>query len=143
MKFIEEKFSVKLIKNDCSVFFQAITHRSIFGDDYEEGNSEVPKALERLEFLGDSLLKLITSVHVFCHNPKANPGILTDLRRPLISNVSFAELCHLLKLDQFLVIFGTPNPDSKIWSDLFEAFVAALYFHSGLQVMDSNGHCSC
>jgi len=45
--------------------------------------------MERLEFIGDSVLKLFCSSHVYFHFPYANEGQMTSLRNQLVSNAHF------------------------------------------------------
>ena len=60
--------------------------------------------LERLEMLGDSFLKLATSVYLYCH-PKmitASEGSLSDFRRRMISNATLYKCCRLRGLAPYI-----------------------------------------
>ena len=46
---------------------------------------------QRLEFLGDSVLDLLITRHLYASHNDVDPGELTDLRSALVSNESFAQ----------------------------------------------------
>ena len=64
---------------------------------------------ERQEFIGDSLLKLIISLHLFTHTDLRNEGDLSDLRTKYISNETLHKLAlkkgivHLMRVNSFLL----------------------------------------
>jgi dsRNA-specific ribonuclease len=57
---------------------------------------------ERLELLGDSLLKLVTSIEVFRRFPTKHEGFLTVQRMKTISNLFLMESCYRLGMHRFL-----------------------------------------
>eukprot|EP01038_Epipyxis_sp_PR26KG_P010334 gene10334-13884_t len=57
---------------------------------------------ERLELLGDSLLKLVTSVEVFRLYPDKHEGFLTSSRAKWVSNFHLTEMAKSLGLDRYL-----------------------------------------
>lgn len=64
---------------------------------------------ERQEFIGDSLLKLIISLHLFTHTNLRSEGDLSDLRTKYVSNETLYKLAvmkgivHLMRVDSFLL----------------------------------------
>uniref|UniRef100_A0A0E0M8Z7 Uncharacterized protein n=1 Tax=Oryza punctata TaxID=4537 RepID=A0A0E0M8Z7_ORYPU len=77
------------------LLLEAITHPSLqeLGVDY---------CYQRLEFLGDSVLDLLITHHLYATHTDVDPGELTDLRSALVSNENFAQAvvrnnihCHL------------------------------------------------
>lgn len=46
---------------------------------------------QRLEFLGDSVLDLLITQHLYVKHTNVDPGELTDLRSALVSNENFAQ----------------------------------------------------
>eukprot|EP01034_Spumella_vulgaris_P022615 gene22615-28752_t len=60
---------------------------------------------ERLELLGDSLLKLVTSVEIFRIYPSKHEGFLTSQRSKVISNLHLTDMSQKLGLDRYLRAF--------------------------------------
>ncbi|RLN16547.1 hypothetical protein C2845_PM02G11130 [Panicum miliaceum] len=75
---LKYNFSVK------SLLLEAITHPSLqeLGVDY---------CYQRLEFLGDSVLDLLITRHLYASHTDVDPGEITDLRSALVSNENFAQ----------------------------------------------------
>lgn len=61
---------------------------------------------ERLELLGDSLLKLVSSVEVFRHFPTKHEGFLTSQRAKTINNLFLMETCYRLGIHKYLRAFS-------------------------------------
>ncbi|KAI4354367.1 hypothetical protein L6164_003236 [Bauhinia variegata] len=85
-----------------SLLQEAVTHAS-------QQELGVGYCYQRLEFLGDSVLGLILSLHLYKSYPDIGPGKLTDLRSSAVSNENFAVACvrrnlhpHLLHCSGFL-----------------------------------------
>ena len=94
---------------------------------------------ERLEFLGDSVLQLVSADHLF-HAYKDRPeGDLTRTRASLVSEdalFQFAQEIHLgehLRLGRGEERCGGRSRPSVV-SDAFEALIAALYLDGGMEV---------
>jgi len=107
---------------------QALTHRSY--EDAAENN-------ERLEFLGDAVLELIVSEHVYHAHPDFTEGELTKARVMGVSEPSLAEAARKAGLGPLILMSrgeemsgGRDRP--SILSDAFEAVVAAIYLDLGL-----------
>lgn len=119
--------------NQSDLFTQALTHRSALN---EKTHSRV--SYERLEFLGDAVLELLTTEFLFAHYPQHNEGILTAYRSALVRTEMLAKVSISLGLDQ-LVIMGKGEQLAKgtsnthILADVFEAFLGALYIDQGLE----------
>lgn len=93
---------------------------------------------ERLEFLGDSVLSTVVSHMLYIRYPAVNEGALTKMRARLVNRQSLASLALKLRLDSHLLLGkgekrtgGDANP--TILAGVFEAFLAAVYFHHGFQ----------
>ena len=74
---------------------QALTHASYVKNDVTDN-------YQRLEFLGDALIDLLITRHIFEEYPDLDPGSLTDLRSALVNNVLFASLAVKLGLNKSL-----------------------------------------
>jgi len=94
------------------------------------------KCNERLEFLGDAVLELISSEFLFFGNLKTLEGELTRMRASMVCEPSLAFCARELGLGEFLLLgrgeenTGGRNRDS-ITSDALEALIGAIYLDGG------------
>lgn len=91
----------------------------------------------RLEFLGDSVLRLILSDELFHTLPSADPGTLTQQRIDCENNVHLAEVARTLGIDQCMLLGRGARRDGGGHSNsslagAMEALVAAVYLDSSL-----------
>ena len=106
----------------------AITHRSVSG---KQNN-------ERLEFLGDSIVNMVTAQFLFEKFPGAKEGQLSRLRSTLVSGAHLAKVAQSLEIGQFLHL-GAGELKSggfrreSILADAIEAIVGAMYLDGGMQ----------
>ncbi|KAJ6125987.1 ATP-dependent helicase dcl2 [Penicillium samsonianum] len=110
----------------------------IFGDVPEIGLSSLAEAItspssqwpvnyQRLEFLGDSLIKFLVSTHVFYTYPRWHEGYLSKMKDLLVSNERLTQAAN--KGDA--ADKGIPR---KVYADVVEALVAAAYEHGGISL---------
>ncbi len=110
---------------------QALTHRS-FAFEHDEPHNE------RLEFLGDSVLNLITAEKVYREYPDLAEGVMTPIKWYAASEKGLADIARQLGLGEFLRLGkgeaqeGGRDKDS-ILSDTVEALIAATYLQHGLE----------
>ena len=110
----------------------ALTHSS-FANEKRQGNLANN---ERLEFLGDAVLELVSSEYLFLHYRKMHEGDLTKLRASLVCEPTLAAVAKEIGLGEYLllgkgeVMTGGRNRDS-ILSDAMEAIIGAIYLDSG------------
>lgn len=103
-----------------------------------EHRCEVPGSNERLEFLGDSVLSLITAEYLFSHYQHLPEGKLTKMRALLVCENSLFGFAQEIGLGEFLLLghgeerAGSRNRPSIV-SDAFEAVLAAVYLDGGLE----------
>lgn len=100
------------------------------------------KDYECLEFLGDSVLDLILSEHLFRSQPDRTEGELSKIRSFLVSSSELAARSSRLGLGRYLKLsYGeekTGGRDKKaILADVFESIVAAIYLDRGLNAARS------
>ncbi len=94
------------------------------------------KCNERLEFLGDAVLELISSEFLFFGNRKTPEGELTRMRASMVCEPSLAFCAREMKLGEYLLlgkgeeVTGGRNRDS-ITSDALEALIGAIYLDGG------------
>ena len=91
---------------------------------------------ERLEFLGDSVLSLITSDYLYRRYPDLPEGDLTRMRASLVREEALASYARKIELGSFLLLgkgernSGGADKDAVI-ADAFEATLAAIYLDAG------------
>ncbi len=113
----------------------ALTHRSYAFE--HPGPDVVPN--ERLEFLGDAVLELISSDLLYRRFPDASEGELTDLRAALVRASTLAAFARALSLGPHLRLGkgeeATGGRDRELLlASAFEAVLGALYLDGGLDV---------
>ena len=113
---------------------------NIFTNDWNitKENYKLIKSNERLEFLGDSVLELLTSEFLFFEYFQQLEGDLSKTRSKLVKKETLIACCQELKLDQYIKINysaknALDNGNLSILSDLLEATIAAIYLDSGLE----------
>ncbi len=82
---------------------------------------------DRLEFLGDSVLRLLASRFLYEHYPKAAVGILSDVRSVLVSDAQLAAWARLYDLGAELEASPYLKHNASALADAFEALLGALY----------------
>ncbi len=113
---------------------QALTHSSYSN---EQKINRFPD-YERLEFLGDAVLELVSSDFIFRKNPKMPEGEMTKLRSSIVCEPALAFCARLIGLEQFVLLgkgeeaTGGRKRDSII-SDVMEAVIGAVYLDSGIE----------
>ena len=112
-------------------FEHALTHRSYA---YEQGGLPTN---ERLEFLGDSVLGLVVTEHLFRTYPEHSEGQLAKLRAAVVNSRALADVARQLDLGD-LVRLGrgeeaTGGRDkSSILADTLEALIGAVFVEHGV-----------
>lgn len=91
---------------------------------------------ERLEFLGDSVLSIITSEYLFGRFAEQPEGGLTKLRAELVCTESLAAFAGQISLGDYLLIghgeeLRGSRKQQKLLEDAFEALLAAIFLDSG------------
>ncbi len=112
---------------------RALSHSSYVNENHSIGGSN-----ERLEFLGDSVLGLITAENFYTNYTKLPEGELTKLRAATVCEKSLAGFAKELDLGQYLLLGkgeiltgGRERP--SIQADAFEAIIAAIYLDGGME----------
>ncbi|WP_071705653.1 ribonuclease III [Murdochiella vaginalis] len=117
---------------------QAMIHRSVLN----ERPNEAAESNERLEFLGDAVLELITTDHFFRRYPKDPEGELSRKRALAVCEASFAEIGREIGIDSLLQLGhgeemqgGREKP--SLLADAFEALCGAIYLDGGMNFLSS------
>jgi ribonuclease-3 len=118
---------------------RALTHRSFA---YEHGGLPTN---ERLEFLGDSVLGVVVTEHLYRSHPELSEGRLAKLRAAVVNARALAEVAKDIglgthvKLGRGEEITGG-RTKSSILSDTVEAVIGAVYISGGFEVARSVVH---
>ena len=112
----------------------ALTHSS-YANEKHAGNSCL--SYERQEFLGDSVLGLVTAEFLYAHEPMLPEGRMTRLRAELVCEASLHKTALNLGLGEYMRLGkGEANTGGRerpsILADMVEAIIAAIYLDSGM-----------
>ena len=130
LKELEKKISYSF--SDEGLLKHAMTHSSYVN----EKRLKKTDCNERLEFLGDAVLELVSSEYLFFENPKMPEGELTKLRASMVCEKALAFCARDLDLGDFRrwgkgeEATGGRKRDS-ITSDALEALIGAIYLDGG------------
>jgi ribonuclease-3 len=106
---------------------EALTHTS--------GANTRAASNERLEFLGDSVLGLITCEQLFRRFPDYQEGDLTKVKSVVVSRKTCARFSQELGLGEFLFLGKGARPfgemPSNMLADVFESLVAGIFLDGG------------
>ena len=90
---------------------------------------------ERLEFLGDAVLRLAATLYLDQHHPDLTVGESSSLRAQLVSDRWLAELGDQIEIEACLILGSKAQGDAAaqatIRADATEALIGALYSASG------------
>ena len=113
---------------------QALTHSS-YANEQRINKSE---DYERLEFLGDAVLELVSSDYLFREEKDMPEGQLTKRRSSIVCEPALAFCARDIALEQYILLgkgeetTGGRGRDSIV-SDVMEAVIGAIYLDSGIE----------
>ena len=114
---------------------QALTHSSYANEKRMKRLSDN----ERLEFLGDAVLEVSSSVFLFQHYPNLPEGELTKLRASIVCEPTLALCAEPIKVGEYIFLgkgeeqTGGRKRNSVV-SDALEAVIGAMYLDGGFEV---------
>lgn len=128
-EFAKEKLGFEF--NDINLFVTALTHRSYVN----EHRKTVHEHNERLEFLGDAVLELVSSDFLF-RNYDEPEGVMTALRAALVRTESIGDAGKELGYEPLVRLskgekHGSERAHESILADCFEAVIGAIYLDQG------------
>jgi len=131
IKELETKFNYQF--KDKNILIQALKHRSFLA---VTGEARL-FSNERLELLGDSVLGIIVTEHLFKKFPDKEEGDLTSMKSLVVSRKILAKTANNLNLGKYILLNdaekkagGRHRP--SIVADAFEALTGAIYLDGGL-----------
>lgn len=129
----EEKTGI--VFNEKRLLEKSFTHRS-----YINENPEIKTGHnERLEFLGDAVLELITTYHLFRLFPDKAEGELTAYRSALVNAIIIASVAEEIGMNEYLLLSKGESKDTGkartyILANTYEAYLGAVYIDQGYDV---------
>lgn len=125
-----EKFDI--VPNNEDLYEIAFTHSSY------SAKYELDYDYERLEFLGDSVLNMLTSEFLQNRHPTLSEGQLTKLRANYVCQNALIVYSHENDLDKHIRLnlednALTDNEVISITADVFESFLGAIYLDQGIE----------
>lgn len=132
LEILEEHIGYKF--HNIALLKQAVTHSSFTN----EQRINRGKNYERLEFLGDAVLELVTSEFLFKTHKSVPEGELTKMRASMVCEQSLALCARDLDLGRFMLLgkgeesTGGRSRDSII-ADVMEAVIGAIYLDGGME----------
>jgi len=150
-----KKFNLDVEPVNINYYVNALTHKSYIKKEYYDmhinqmmtnikqkpSNTiellELPN--ERLEFLGDTVIKCVISGYLFIRYGYEDEGFMTRLKTKIENRESLAKCAKILGIDEFIIISkqiedNNGRSSDKLLEDCFEAFVGALYLDVGFEI---------
>ncbi|MFR5876395.1 MAG: ribonuclease III [Eubacterium sp.] len=128
---LEEK--IEYTFKDKALLREALTHSS-----YANEKHNGCKCNERMEFLGDAVLSIVSAQYLFEKFPNLPEGKLSKLRSSLVCTQSLSSFAREINLGEYLFLGkgeissgGADRP--SILEDAFEALIAAIYLDGGME----------
>lgn len=133
MDFTEFEKKIGYTFKNKELLHEALSHSSYANEVKRGRNSN-----ERLEFLGDSVLSIVVSKHLFTHFKHLPEGELTKIRASLVCEKALFEFSKKIDLGKHILLGkGEENSGGRtrpsIVSDAFEAVIAAVFLDGGME----------
>lgn len=131
LKLNELENKLGYVFNDRNLLINALSHSSYDNEHFTKFGSN-----ERLEFLGDSVLSLVTAEYLYGLTDK-DEGYLTKAKARAVCESSLFEFAQTLQLGEYMLFGKGEEAAGKIrpstLSDCFEAVIAAIYLDGGYE----------
>lgn len=132
IKEVEKVLGTKI--KGTTLFTVAFTHRSYLNEHPKYKNP----SNERLEFLGDAVLQLLSSEFLYNKYPESPEGDLTNYRAAIVCTKSLAKEAKRLGYGAFLLLSNGEEATGGrnreyILANTFEAVLGALYLEQGIE----------
>ncbi len=119
---------------DKALIYQAFTHSSFVNEQKINKRQDY----ERLEFLGDAVLEMISSAYLFRSFPEKKEGEMSKMRATLVCEGALAYDAEALRIREYIQFgkgeeaTGGRNKESII-ADVMEAIIGALFLDGGIE----------
>lgn len=128
---LEQRLGVSF--SDKTLLTTALTHTS-----YVKGDGRKATHNERMEFLGDAVLELCVSEHLYLMHPEMQEGQMTKARARLVCEHALFEAAKAFSLPQYLRLgHGEDSTGGRekpsVVSDAMEAVIGAIFLDRGME----------
>lgn len=125
---------IGLVFKDKELFENVFIHRSYLN----ENKSFFLPSNEKLEFLGDSVLSLITSVYLYRNYTTLKEGEYTEIKASIVRTESLAAAARSIDLGEYLYLSRGQDQERgrenmNILADCFEALIGAIFIDQGFE----------
>lgn len=152
IKILFSKYNMEVNVKNIDYYIIALTHKSYIKKEYydnyytsqeQKNNNNYLELLdhsnERLEFLGDTVIKCIISGYLFQRYYYEDEGFMTRIKTKIENRESLALFAKKLGIDKFMLISrqieeNNGRNSDKLLEDSFEAFIGALYLDQSFDV---------
>jgi len=157
LKKIFSKYDIEINVKDINLYIESLTHKSYVLSEYtsyhsynlkkiknEMKNSVLElmnKSSERLEFLGDTVIKCLVSKYICIRYYNEDEGFLTRIKTKIENRKSLAAFAKLIGIDKYIIIslqieLNNGRDSDKLLEDCFEAFIGALFIDQGFEICE-------
>jgi ribonuclease III len=152
IKILFMKYDIEINVKNIEYYKIALTHKSYIKKEYydnyytiiEQRNNDTILDLqeysnERLEFLGDTILKCIISGYLFQRYYYEDEGFMTRIKTKIENRETLALFARKLGIDKYMLISrqieeNNGRNSDKLLEDSFEAFIGALYIDQSFEL---------
>lgn len=129
---------IEYIFKDRNIIETALTHSS-YTNEMKSRGKQCP-CNERLEFLGDSVLQIISSEMLYKKFPNMMEGDLSRIRSQIVCEKALSEYSNKISLGKYLMLGKGEEKNrgrsrASILADAFEALIAAIYLDSDIMTV--------
>jgi dsRNA-specific ribonuclease len=154
IQFILKKYNIPQTVQNFTLYKRAFVHRSYIKSSVDpttvlsENKGCIPlysKSNERLEFLGDGVLELVTKYYLYRRFPNENEGFMTEKKIAIVKNETIGNIAYEMGLHKWFIISKYAEEkkmrtNMKKLGCLFEAFIGALFLDfNKISVNDESG----
>ncbi len=130
---LETKVGYRFVNR--ALVIEALSHRSMLGE-LKPGEEGI--TYERLEFLGDSVLALVTTDFLVRNFPEENEGQLTQKKSLLVSKTVLTKKAEAIDLKEHVILSdnafkGGVHGQDSIQTAVLEAIIGGIYLDGGLE----------
>lgn len=124
---------IQYVYHNKSLLTEALTHSS-----YAHEGKKHLQCNERMEFLGDAVLSIISAEYLYHKFPSAKEGELTKLRSSLVCTESLSKFARELHLSEYIIMgkgamLRNDAERPSVLENTFEAIIASIYLDGGME----------
>lgn len=116
--------------NSLSNYELAFKHTSFINE-----SKTSKESYERLEFLGDAILGMLVSEHLYTNHPEYDQGDMTLIKHYFVNKDALVAINKEVGLKDFIFlgVGSADKPSDSILADIVESFIGAIYLDAGYE----------